>query len=243
MNAFIFFLVMLATFFIMLMIMTIQKRKKLKRYMIKMNIDKKRLKEIEKEVLLIFSKYSDRLFDANGKRLTIRFELSGDIINGNAAIPGVIRIMGNWYKIYFKDDIADAIVLTTLVHENAHKLNEPIGRLEISTEDKFVNDFREIRADIYGKEIIRNIIGKEVYEQRREEFVEAMKYKAKQENEELSTKRFNMHPSSKFRIEMYEKHEHLSDELIEDIAQHHKISTEASIVKKMKEKSKKYYKC
>ncbi len=150
-------------------------------------------------------------------------------VNGNSTIPGCILISGNCYEGAYSDnkDTWICAFISTICHELGHKDNEPKGYIfGFSKERRFINYFREVRADLYGKNLL-----KKDFLFTEENAIKAFRYK--RDLSKNPDKRDDTHPSWNFRYKIVNKYDEFCEDAIYDIADYTGLDRNNSAVKDM----------
>lgn len=187
--------------------------------------DSKKVRKQAKDYLLMMKKY----VATKGYKL---FYVCKDKynINGNATLPGIITISGNWYKGAYGADKDKWIIamMSTICHELGHKDSEPKGHFFAFTKRrKFVNYCREVRADLYAKHLLMyelNYCSTDILAAHN---LKIANYKSKDRDDMY-------HPTRALRHKLIEQYDFLTwDEAIFDIADYVGLDRNNKEVKKM----------
>lgn len=145
---------------------------------------------------------------------------SAGSIGGTALYGKFILIQGDWYKCRFKDkkNIWKTAMYTTICHELGHKDNEPKGYvLAFNKYRRFTNHCREVRADLYSKYCLINIL-----DYSKEDIIAAFELKSSESY--FKNKDEDSHPSWNTRINIISRYDGFNEDVIKEIAGKLKVS-------------------
>ena len=186
--------------------------------------DSKKVRKQAKDYLLMMKKY----VATKGYKLLYVCKDKYNI-NGNATLPGIITISGNWYKGAYGADKDKWIIamMSTICHELGHKDSEPKGHFFAFTKRrKFVNYCREVRADLYAKHLL-------MYELNYCKLDVLAAYKLKMTDYKNLEKKDMYHPSWNYRYSLLEKYDSFNEDVIYDVANYLKLDNNDKIVADM----------
>jgi hypothetical protein len=182
---------------------------------------------VKKETLLWLDEF--KCFTAKFNYKLIYLTKHTGTIGGNSLYGSFVKIDGDWYKCRYQElkYIWKAAMYTTICHELGHKDNEPKGYiLAFNKYRRFTNYCREIRADLYSKYCLMNIL-----DYSKEDIIDA--FKLKSSGSYYINKDEDNHPSWNTRIDFIRKYDSFNEEVIKEIAEKLKVSENSKQYKKM----------